>query len=379
MDSQCDESVNLFGGAEYVCRTLAELGYCAYIVGGAVRDTLMGKAPKDYDIATSARPDKVTEIFESRGISVIPTGIKYGTVTVRLHDKTMYEVTTFRTDGIYSDGRRPEAVTFSDSIEDDLARRDFTMNAIAMSVTDGREFIDPFGGRYDIERGIIRCVGDARTRFCEDALRIIRAVRFRAVTGFSIAPDTAHAIVECVPMLKNIAKERITSEWIKILESERPETLAGLRGLKRLTPDFRVRLAAAYLCGKGCGKPDEVRDDLRELKLSSDDYHAVLRIYCACGSLMQCDSGDIAAMKRILAEFGVEATQRSAEIIRVCFASAHDCEIDRIIASGEPYLLKHLAIDGGDLLYKFPGISGKLTGKLLDMCLSRVKSHLVAI
>ena len=170
--------------AQKVIDSIEASGFQAYFVGGCVRDTLLGREPGDWDIASSARPEQIMDIF---GADAIPTGCKHGTVTVRSGGET-FEVTTFRTDGQYTDGRHPDRVTFADAIEEDLARRDFTINAMAMN-KDGR-IIDLYDGAGDLKRGIIRCVGDAGTRFWEDALRILRALRFASTLGFTIEPST---------------------------------------------------------------------------------------------------------------------------------------------------------------------------------------------
>jgi len=193
-----------------ILHTLNKNGYDAYIVGGAVRDFLLGKEPSDVDIATNATPEIVTGLFPV----VYPTGIEFGTVTVML-GKEGYEVTTFRTDGEYLDGRRPKTVVFGETIEDDLSRRDFTINAMAMDA-DGK-IIDMFGGQDDIKRGIIRAVGNPSERFSEDALRILRAFRFSARYGFDIEAETFKAIKETKEGLKLISSERIREEIIKIL------------------------------------------------------------------------------------------------------------------------------------------------------------------
>ena len=193
-----------------ILHTLNKNGYDAYIVGGAVRDFLLGKEPSDVDIATNATPEIVISLFPV----VYPTGIEYGTVTVML-GKEGYEVTTFRTDGEYLDGRRPKTVVFGETIEDDLSRRDFTINAMAMDA-DGK-IIDMFGGQDDIKRGIIRAVGNPSERFSEDALRILRAFRFSARYGFDIEAETFKAIKETKEGLKLISSERIREEITKIL------------------------------------------------------------------------------------------------------------------------------------------------------------------
>ncbi len=198
--------------ADFVINRLSSRGYEAYIVGGAVRDMLMGIEPDDTDITTNALPEETEEIFSDT--HVIETGIKHGTVTAVV-DGTPIEITTFRTEEGYSDGRHPDKVTFTSSIEEDLSRRDFTMNSIAYNPTRG--LVDPYSGRQDIENRIIRCVGNPRVRFTEDSLRILRAMRFSSVLGFKIEDETEKAMLECKNLLKNVSEERIYSELCKML------------------------------------------------------------------------------------------------------------------------------------------------------------------
>lgn len=194
-----------------IMNTIEGRGFRAYLVGGCVRDLLLGREPEDWDIASSARPEQIMEIF---GADVVPTGIKHGTVTVKSAGEG-YEVTTFRTEGRYSDGRHPDSVVFAQTIEEDLSRRDFTVNAIAMDRSEN--IIDPFGGKEDLKRQVIRCVGEARVRFSEDALRILRGIRFAAVLGFSVEADTQRVIHEQAGLLERIAAERILAEMEKLL------------------------------------------------------------------------------------------------------------------------------------------------------------------
>ena len=195
-----------------IINRLDEYGYVAYVVGGCLRDGILGKTPHDWDICTSATPDKVIEIFSDT--EVIPTGLQHGTVTIIL-DHTPYEVTTFRIDGNYSDNRRPDDVKFTTNIIDDLSRRDFTINAMAYNPKTG--LIDPFGGRKDIQDGIVRCVGDAKERFGEDALRMLRAIRFAVQLNFNIDYKTKSAIQMLRKNILNISQERITSELNKMV------------------------------------------------------------------------------------------------------------------------------------------------------------------
>ena len=201
--------------ADEILSRLSDAGFEAYLVGGCVRDRLMGKPAHDIDITTNALPDAIMRIFGE--CKVIPTGIRHGTVTV-LKNGIPFEITTYRVDGSYSDCRRPDSVRFTSTIEEDLARRDFTMNAIAMD-RDGR-LADPFGGAEDIAHGVIRCVGAPEKRFSEDALRIMRAVRFASQLGFEIENETAEAIRSMSGRLNVISKERIREELDKLICGE---------------------------------------------------------------------------------------------------------------------------------------------------------------
>ncbi|NBI66030.1 HD domain-containing protein [Pseudoflavonifractor sp. 60] len=202
-------------GAEYILKTLTGAGYEAWLVGGCVRDLLRGVPPHDWDICTSARPEETEACFAGRRI--IEAGLQHGTVTI-LEGGEAYEVTTYRTEGPYSDSRRPDYVRFVASLEADLARRDFTMNAIALGL-DG-DIRDPFGGEKDIRAGLLRCVGDPAQRFQEDGLRVMRALRFGAVFGCQVEEKTARAIHENRHVLEHVAAERINVELCRLLEGE---------------------------------------------------------------------------------------------------------------------------------------------------------------
>jgi len=203
---------------KYIIDTITQAGYEAYIVGGCVRDAILGRIPEDWDITTSAKPEQIKELFRR----TIDTGIQHGTVTVML-EKEGFEVTTYRIDGKYEDSRHPKEVTFTPNLEEDLKRRDFTINAMAYNEQAG--LIDIFGGMEDIERKMIRCVGNAEERFGEDALRIMRAVRFSAQLGYAIEDKTREAIKKLAPTLKNISAERIQVELVKLLVSPHPDYL----------------------------------------------------------------------------------------------------------------------------------------------------------
>ncbi len=201
-----------------IIETLMAAGCEAYAVGGCIRDSVLGRTPNDWDITTSAKPEKIKQLFSR----TIDTGIKHGTVTVMM-DREGFEVTTYRIDGEYEDGRHPKEVTFTADLEEDLKRRDFTINAMAYNEQTG--LVDLYGGLQDIDRGMIRCVGEARERFTEDALRMLRAVRFSAQLGYQIERDTKKAIQELSPSLRRISAERIQAELVKLVVSDHPDYL----------------------------------------------------------------------------------------------------------------------------------------------------------
>ena len=204
--------------ANYIIQTLMAHGYEAYIVGGCVRDSVLGRTPQDWDITTSATPEQTKALFRR----TIDTGIEHGTVTIMM-DHVGYEVTTYRVDGKYEDHRRPKEVTFTASLLEDLKRRDFTINAMAYNEQEG--LVDIFGGAEDLRRGIIRCVGVPQERFDEDALRILRAVRFAAQLDFEIEAKTRQAIREKAEFLRDISAERIQVELTKLITSDHPERI----------------------------------------------------------------------------------------------------------------------------------------------------------
>ena len=228
MKIQLPEKVNM------IISTLQTHGYEAYAVGGCVRDSILGRIPDDWDITTSATPLETKQLFKR----TFDTGIEHGTITV-LIDKEAFEVTTYRVDGKYEDSRHPSEVTFTRSLREDLLRRDFTINAMAYNDAEG--LVDIFGGIEDLQNKTIRCVGNARERFGEDALRILRAVRFAAQLGFEIEEETREGIIELAPTLANISAERIQVELIKMLVSPNPGLLRTAYELgitKVILPEF---------------------------------------------------------------------------------------------------------------------------------------------
>jgi tRNA nucleotidyltransferase (CCA-adding enzyme) len=262
-------------------------GFEAYVVGGCVRDSLLKRTPEDWDITTSASPEQVKAIFPR----TVDTGIQHGTVTV-LADKVGYEVTTYRIDGEYEDGRHPKSVEFTRNLTEDLRRRDFTINAMAYSDRDG--LVDIFEGQKDLEQKIIRCVGNAQDRFTEDALRILRAIRFSAQLGFDIEEETKKAITVIAPNMLKVSRERIQVELTKLLVSNHPEKIvdvyeskiapyicepfnqalkafSGVEGLKLLPANKHMRWAGLLRHQL----PEVSVKILRELKLDNETINQV--------------------------------------------------------------------------------------------------------
>lgn len=216
--SNTDIRIEIPEKAKYIIDTLEDAGFEAYVVGGCVRDSILGRVPQDWDITTSALPLQVKELFRR----TIDTGLQHGTVTI-MQGEEGFEVTTYRIDGEYEDGRHPKDVTFTPNLEEDLLRRDFTINAMAYN--DRRGLVDLYDGIGDIERKTIRCVGDPMARFGEDALRMLRAVRFSAQLGYTIEPATRDAITKLAGTLEKISAERIRTELVKLLVSDNPYEL----------------------------------------------------------------------------------------------------------------------------------------------------------
>ena len=272
-------------GVERIIQKLNHQGYEAFAVGGCIRDTLLGREPKDWDITTSASPWQVKELFGR----TIDTGIQHGTVTV-MDGRTGYEVTTYRVDGEYEDGRHPKSVKFTSSLKEDLKRRDFTVNAMAYSHKRG--LVDEFGGLKDLKSQVIRCVGKPEERFGEDALRMLRAIRFSAQLDFSIDPGTWAAVKAIAPNLKKVSKERIQAELTSLLLSPHPERIelvyqAGLSPYVALSFHQVIRSQLCIDPGLPAKKhirwavflkdteEEEAVEVLRELKLDNDTISRV--------------------------------------------------------------------------------------------------------
>ena len=233
-------TIRMDEGAAELLDTLHRAGYAAYVVGGCVRDSLLGLTPHDWDLCTSALPQQVMELFGAQ--RCIPTGLQHGTVTVK-QGGGLYEITTFRTEGTYTDGRHPDEVHFVPDVREDLARRDFTINAMAYNEKEG--LVDPFGGQADLQSGIVRAVGVPRQRFTEDALRILRLHRFAARFGFAIDPPTAQAAQELCAHLDCVSVERIEEELAKLLSAPAPAAYLDEKILGVVLPELSPEALAA--------------------------------------------------------------------------------------------------------------------------------------
>jgi tRNA nucleotidyltransferase (CCA-adding enzyme) len=366
---------------KYVRQTLLTLegaGFRAYMVGGCVRDLMMGKRPADWDLCTNALPGEVQALFPR----AVPSGLRHGTVTV-CQPGGRVEVTTFRTESGYADHRRPDRVGFVDDLREDLMRRDFTINAMALSLAGSLS--DPFGGRTDLERRLVRCVGEAKQRFAEDALRMFRALRFSARLGFEMSLETAAAIEENAPLAECLAPERVRDELEKILLSPRPELLGqavayGLLtayGLRSNAPNLSVlrtlpRKRLLRWCALGALLQ---RDGLIE---STEKFLAALRLEgaavrcCAVGSdlaMRQADA-DTPGRKRILARFGEETALCCAAASAALGRRGSLQAMRAVMGSGECVSLRQLAVNGDDLLPL--GFSGKALGEALWALLEHV-------
>ena len=367
--------------AQYVLQTLENAGYQAYFVGGSVRDMLLQRRPQDWDACTDALPEQVMACFPKTE----PTGLKHGTVTV-LSGGHRIEVTTFRTEGSYSDHRRPESVQFVPDLKEDLRRRDFTVNAMALSLRGG--LTDLFGGRDDLAHKIIRCVGDPEMRFNEDALRMLRALRFSAKLDFEIEENTKAAILRCAPLAAALAPERISVELEQILRSKKPETAAlafrwglmdayvsvredipDLRSLKRLPKTTLARWTGlcALLEISGILQTEKF---LRQLRLPT----AVIR-GAASGVMNALDHAPSCALdwKKILAFEGEDTAYCTASAVEALGSRNAFRTLESIRMSGECVSLRQLAVDGKTLLER--GYKGTEVGSTLHRLLEHVLEH----
>ena len=409
-----------------VLKTLESAGHEAWCVGGCVRDALLGRSPGDWDVTTSAQPEETLGVFGPQGL---PTGLRHGTVTVKTPEGPV-EVTTYRVDGAYRDHRRPESVAFTRSLDEDLARRDFTANAMARNLRG--ELRDPFGGREDLRRGILRCVGDPDRRFQEDALRILRGLRFAAALGLEIEPGTASAIRRNRAGLADIAAERIQTEFFKLLPGKRAaEVLRGypevfgvfwpellpmvgfdqrnrhhcydvwehtLHALAASPEDLVLRCAMLL---HDVGKPDSFTLDEQGVghfyghpAVSREVADRMLRrLKCAAGfretvvRLVEWHDKDIPrtdkSIRRALRALGEEDLRRLILVKRAdnlgqapaCWDRQKELDkaeeiLDKLLAEDACFSLKQLAVNGRDLLAL--GLSGPAVGAALEELLGKV-------
>ncbi len=361
----------------YIIEKLNKSGYRADVVGGAVRDYLLGSIPDDYDITTSATPLEMKTVFS--GERLIETGIKHGTVSVILHHKA-YEITTYRIDGEYIDSRHPNTVYFTEDIGKDLARRDFTVNAMAYNPSSG--ITDLFGGREDLKKGIIRTVGKPSARFAEDALRILRALRFASRLDFSIEEGTERALLEGADRLSNISKERIYAEWTKLLCGE-----AAYKILARYPSVVRCiipELDAFSLPDKE--KFDSASPELRFISLFSDAGSDVWQraLYSLRSDVKIRKTGMLllenlhapcqnkAEIKLMMSKIGDENTEKLLQLRDLLSINRLDelSILREVLVLNEPYRLSDLKLGGDDL--KRLGYSGSEIGEKLALLLRAV-------
>ena len=372
------QNIRLDAGAAALLARLHGAGYAAYAVGGCVRDSLLGRTPQDWDLCTSARPEQVLALFGEG--QCIPTGLQHGTVTIK-YGGQLYETTTFRTEGAYTDGRHPDEVHFVPDVRQDLARRDFTINAMAYNDAEG--LIDPFGGQQDLQQGILRAVGDPATRFEEDALRILRLYRFAARFGFALDPATAQAAEELCAHLDCVSAERIEEELAKLLAAPAPAAYLDEKILDVILPELApealtaakpvvdacpagadnlpVRLAALLL---RLGE-DGTRRALKRLRCSNaciEETAVLVREYRAGAQSRRAAPAETTIpdltiyTRHLLGQYGLKTVQRLAALgTAIQPERAADFErlsklAERMDADGVCCRVSQLAVNGRDLM-----------------------------
>lgn len=360
-----------------ILETLQRHGFAAYLVGGCVRDRLLSKTPHDWDICTAATPEETLRLFPDS----VATGLRHGTITVQSNGLAV-EVTTFRAEGSYSDHRHPDSVRFVSDLVADLARRDFTINAMALSTEGVLE--DPFGGQADLAAKILRAVGAPELRFQEDALRMLRAVRFAAQLGFRIEPETEAAIRTCAPLAGALAAERVRDEVEKTLLSPNPHMLRAMweLGLLRqyISKEISVHwdrlsavalerqqrwMALAVLLGQA-GDALTLLDTLRLDRKTAQSCRA-------CVTLWKTEPRTELTWKAAIAQFGMETTEHAAATLSALEGGADAAIVQQILQRGDCYALRQLAVTGQDLLPL--GFRGKEVGQALDALLRYVWEH----
>ncbi|MBE7047074.1 MAG: CCA tRNA nucleotidyltransferase [Ruminococcaceae bacterium] len=383
--------INLPDEISLALKTLNQKGFKAYLVGGAVRDFLMGSAVSDFDITTDATPDEIHSLFQK----CIDTGLSHGTVTVIINHVHI-EITTFRQDGNYIDHRRPESISYSKNLCDDLSRRDFTINALAYNPSEG--IIDMYGGIDDIKNRILRCVGCARTRFEEDALRMLRLIRFCAKLGFDTEKDTLLALINKQHLIEYVSKERIREEIIKTLLADYPEKMltfsdskildyvfgndffeiikeSDLIDMKSLPKLHTLRIA--YILNKLYKQStDSVKAAINNLKFSNNEKKEILDIVSIIRKYMSQPNKftDKYTLKKAMAKYSIEHISMSFYILSLYYDISHVQKIfGDIINTQEPYLISHLNINGKDLLNM--GFKGIDTGDCLKYLIDKVTKN----
>ena len=366
--------MKLPSGVEIIISRLNENGHRADIVGGCVRDILLGKEPNDYDITTDALPDEMREIFSD--LRTVDTGIKHGTLTVIINSEP-YEVTTYRLDGEYSDNRHPDTVSFTDKLSDDLSRRDFTVNAMCYNHTDG--YTDLFFGKVDLENRVIRAVGDPVKRFSEDALRILRALRFASTLDFEIEENTSAAIFETKELLARVSAERINTEWKKLISG-----VGVLRILKEYSSVVSLVIPELDLKKFPCEKAFlSAESEIRELALfalncdgcEADAFVSAMdrlksdnkrkRFGASVLEALNLPSSNKNELRLLLVKCGKECAEGVIKL-RMILGLSKKSELDMlfdIIGSGECYRIQDMKINGDDL--KAVGMRGKDIGNTL--------------
>ena len=380
MTDKMDTTYTMPTAPAAIIRSLNAAGFEAYAVGGCVRDSLLGLTPEDWDITTCALPQETAQVFSD--CHVIETGLQHGTVTVRFKNKS-YEITTFRVDGEYTDSRHPDTVTFTPSAIEDVKRRDFTINALLWHPDDDiRDFV---GGIGDLQSGILRCVGEPKKRFSEDALRILRALRFASVYGFSIHPDTKAAAISLAESLKNISAERIRVELFKLLCGKNAAAI-----LTEFAAVLQVILPGAVISAQMAKALSLAPTDIvcrLALLLQNTDAKAVLqRLKTDTATITQVDAvlqtmqlsptTEPIALKKLLRLYGPKTLRLSIAFhaaLKEEDASIWDATasaLQALLLTDPCYSLKALHISGRELLAL--GFTGKEIGNMLDLALTAV-------
>ena len=370
---------------EWVIGKIRDAGYEAFAVGGCVRDTLLGRTPEDWDVTTSARPEAVKAIFER----TVDTGLQHGTVTV-LKNRKGYEVTTYRIDGEYHDGRHPDSVEFTPNLLEDLKRRDFTINAMAYSHETG--IVDEFGGMEDLKAGIVRCVGRPEDRFTEDALRLLRALRFSAQLGFEIEESTYAAIKTIAPNLAKVSKERVQAELTKLLLSAHPERILLLKetGLSaQIVPGFDAVFAPALFSKLSrlpaekslrwagfllCQSTKQAEAVLKGLKMDNETIGNVSRMIEGAKETLPLEKPAVRRAMSRYTPYQLEGALKLKELMGSPDAEEIRRLREEIIRDGDCVSLKELAVKGRDLLEA--GVErGPMVGEILNHLFNLVLLH----